>query len=119
MSTGKVTVLGMNGHIGQAVAKAFVAQGWEVTGMARTDKHPIAGVRFVAGNYAIAREIALVVAADIHPIGNLRVLNRLIDMGVDEATRGAWSSRTATRTITEERRSRVATTASSRGSRWI
>jgi maleylpyruvate isomerase len=40
---------------------------------------------------AIAREIALVVASDIHPIGNLRVLNRLIDMGVDEATRSAWS----------------------------
>jgi maleylpyruvate isomerase len=40
---------------------------------------------------AIAREIALVVASDIHPIGNLRVLNRLIDMGVDEPTRGAWS----------------------------
>ncbi len=40
---------------------------------------------------AIAREIALVVAADIHPIGNLRVLSRLTDMGVDEATRGAWS----------------------------
>lgn len=40
---------------------------------------------------AIAREIALVVAADIHPIGNLRVLNRLIDMGVDDATRAAWS----------------------------
>ena len=40
---------------------------------------------------AIAREIALVVASDIHPIGNLRVLNRLIDMGVDEATRAAWS----------------------------
>ena len=40
---------------------------------------------------AIAREIALVVASDIHPIGNLRVLNRLIDMGVDESTRAAWS----------------------------
>ena len=40
---------------------------------------------------AIAREIALVVASDIHPIGNLRLLNRLIDMGVDEATRAAWS----------------------------
>jgi len=40
---------------------------------------------------AIAREIALVVAADIHPIGNLRVLNRLIDMGVDDAARAAWS----------------------------
>jgi len=40
---------------------------------------------------AIGREIALVVASDIHPIGNLRVLNRLIDMGVDEAARAAWS----------------------------
>ena len=40
---------------------------------------------------AIAREIALVAVSDIHPIGNLRVLNRLIEMGVDEATRAAWS----------------------------
>ena len=40
---------------------------------------------------AIARELALVAVADIHPIGNLRVLNRLIDMGVDEAARAAWS----------------------------
>jgi maleylpyruvate isomerase len=40
---------------------------------------------------AIAREIALTVACDIHPIGNLRVLNRLIDMGVDEAVHAAWS----------------------------
>ncbi|WP_315838133.1 maleylacetoacetate isomerase [Bradyrhizobium prioriisuperbiae] len=40
---------------------------------------------------AIAREIALIVASDIHPIGNLRVLNRLIKMGVDEPTRTAWS----------------------------
>jgi len=40
---------------------------------------------------AIAREIALTVAADIHPIGNLRVLNQLTGMGIDEAGRGAWS----------------------------
>ena len=40
---------------------------------------------------AIAREIALVVASDIHHIGNLRVLNRLTGMGVDEAARAAWS----------------------------
>lgn len=40
---------------------------------------------------AIAREIALVVASDVHPIGNLRVLNRLIEMGVDEPTRASWS----------------------------
>lgn len=40
---------------------------------------------------AIAREIALVAVSDIHPIGNLRVLNKLIEMGVDEATRASWS----------------------------
>lgn len=40
---------------------------------------------------AVAREIALVVTSDIHPIGNLRVLNRLADMGVDEAARTTWS----------------------------
>ncbi|MFG3757064.1 maleylacetoacetate isomerase, partial [Klebsiella pneumoniae] len=40
---------------------------------------------------AIAREIALTVASDIHPIGNLRVLNRLNQIGVDEPTRNAWS----------------------------
>lgn len=40
---------------------------------------------------AIAREIALVAVSDIHPIGNLRVLNKLIDIGVDDAARGAWS----------------------------
>lgn len=40
---------------------------------------------------AIAREIALVAVSDIHPIGNLRVLNRLIGMGVDDAARAAWS----------------------------
>src|SRR6185369_1095796 len=50
MSKGKVVVLGLNGHIGQAVAKAFVTQGWDVTGMARADKYRTPGIRFVAGN---------------------------------------------------------------------
>lgn len=49
MSKGKVVILGVNGHIGRAAAAAFVAGGWEVTGMARTDKH-LKGVRFVSGN---------------------------------------------------------------------
>jgi maleylpyruvate isomerase len=40
---------------------------------------------------AIAREIALVVVSDVHPIGNLRVLNKLIEMGIDESARSAWS----------------------------
>lgn len=50
MSKGQIVVLGVNGHIGRAVAKAFVAAGWDVAGMARTDKHHLAGVRFVKGD---------------------------------------------------------------------
>jgi len=41
---------------------------------------------------AVIREIALTVAADIHPIGNLRVLGKLsADYGVEEAGRAAWN----------------------------
>jgi maleylpyruvate isomerase len=40
---------------------------------------------------AIIREMAQVVCCDIHPVGNLRVLNRLIELGVDEAARTKWS----------------------------
>ncbi|HVY51117.1 MAG TPA: NAD-dependent epimerase/dehydratase family protein [Devosia sp.] len=50
MSKGQVAVLGINGHIGQAVARAFVAAGWEVAGMGRADRHHIPGVRFVRGD---------------------------------------------------------------------
>jgi nucleoside-diphosphate-sugar epimerase len=46
----KVTILGINGHIGHHAAKAFVTAGWEVTGMGRSNKHPINGVRFVKGD---------------------------------------------------------------------
>lgn len=50
MRKGQVTILGINGHIGQAAATAFVAAGWEVTGMGRSDKHRTPGVRFVRGD---------------------------------------------------------------------
>jgi maleylpyruvate isomerase len=40
---------------------------------------------------AVAREIALVVTSDIHPIGSLRVLNRLAEMEVNETARTTWS----------------------------
>jgi maleylacetoacetate isomerase len=38
---------------------------------------------------ALAR--ALVIAADTHPLNNLRVMRRLKDMGVDDAARDAWT----------------------------
>src|SRR5438477_14198 len=40
-SKAKVTVLGINGHIGHHAAAAFVAAGWDVVGMGRSDKLPI------------------------------------------------------------------------------
>jgi maleylacetoacetate isomerase len=41
---------------------------------------------------AYAREIALMVACDIHPIGNLRVLDKLTaDFSIDDEARAAWS----------------------------
>jgi maleylpyruvate isomerase len=39
---------------------------------------------------AIAREIAMTIVSDVHPIGNLRVLNRLTELGVDETSRVGW-----------------------------
>jgi nucleoside-diphosphate-sugar epimerase len=46
----KVTILGINGHIGHHAAIAFVAAGWQVTGFGRSNKHPIAGVSFAKGD---------------------------------------------------------------------
>jgi nucleoside-diphosphate-sugar epimerase len=46
----KVTILGINGHIGHHAALAFVAAGWQVTGFGRSNKHPIAGVTFSKGD---------------------------------------------------------------------
>lgn len=41
---------------------------------------------------SFAREIALTVACDIHPLGNLRVLEKLTaDYGADEDERAAWA----------------------------
>lgn len=50
MARGKVTVLGINGHVGNPVAAAFAAAGWEVVGFGRSNRRPIAGVRFVEGD---------------------------------------------------------------------
>ena len=46
----KVTILGINGHVGHQAAKSFVAAGWEVIGFGRSDKKPVPGVRFVKGD---------------------------------------------------------------------
>lgn len=50
MTAQKVIVLGINGHVGHHIAKAFVAAGWDVAGFGRSNKQPIAGVRFIKGD---------------------------------------------------------------------
>lgn len=45
-----VTVLGFNGRVGQAVARAFVAAGWNVLGMGRHNSARLTGVTFVHGD---------------------------------------------------------------------
>ena len=49
-SNRKVIVLGINGHIGNAVARAFLAAGYEVDGFGRSNRQPIAGVNFIKGD---------------------------------------------------------------------
>lgn len=56
--TTSVTILGINGRIGQEAARAFIAAGYDVTGMGRTNRAGIAGVRFIAGNADNAAEVA-------------------------------------------------------------
>jgi nucleoside-diphosphate-sugar epimerase len=46
----KIIVLGINGHIGAAAARAFLAAGYAVTGFGRSHKHPIPGVSFIKGD---------------------------------------------------------------------
>lgn len=66
MDAAKVTILGINGHIGHYAARAFQAAGHVVTGFGRTNRHPIAGVKFVAGDASSMDDLRAVIAdADI------------------------------------------------------
>jgi len=60
MSKGNVTVLGSSGHLGHAAATAFQQAGWVVTGLGRSNRRPVAGMRFIAGD---ADDLAVVKAA--------------------------------------------------------
>lgn len=66
MSKGNVTVLGINGHIGQHAAKAFVDAGFTVKGFGRSNRHSQPGVMFVAGDAARLEDVQAAIAdADI------------------------------------------------------
>ncbi|MCF4099425.1 NAD-dependent epimerase/dehydratase family protein [Maritalea mediterranea] len=49
-STQKVTILGINGRIGQFAAKAFIDAGWQVKGFGRENRAPFQGFEFVQGD---------------------------------------------------------------------
>jgi nucleoside-diphosphate-sugar epimerase len=66
----RVIILGINGHVGHHIAKAFVAEGWDVAGFGRSNKYPVDGVRFIKGDAndveamrAAIGEVSLVVNA--------------------------------------------------------
>ena len=53
-----VTILGINGRIGQDAARAFVAAGYDVTGFGRANRANIPGIRFIAGDAENPADIA-------------------------------------------------------------
>ena len=77
MSKGKIVVLGVNGHVGRAVAEAFVQAGWDVTGMARSDKRKIPGVRYVKGDSDSVDDMR-------RAIGDTRIVVNALNMKYDE-----------------------------------
>ena len=66
MTKAKITILGINGHIGHHAARAFVAAGHEVTGFGRNNRNPVSGVRFVKGDASRLADVQSAIAdADI------------------------------------------------------
>lgn len=81
MAQNKVTVLGINGHVGHHAAKAFAAAGWEVTGFGRSNRNPVPGVRFIAGD---ANDVAAMRAA----IGDSAVVVNALNLPYDQWDKG-------------------------------
>ena len=84
----KVTILGINGHIGHHAARAFVAAGWDVIGMGRSNKQPIAGVRFIKGD---ADSVADMQAA----IGDADVVVNALNLPYDKWDKGRAEAQAA------------------------
>lgn len=58
-----VTILGINGRIGQFAADAFVKAGWTVHGFGRANRAGIEGVEFIAGDADRVDDIKRAIAA--------------------------------------------------------
>ncbi|WP_423066370.1 NAD-dependent epimerase/dehydratase family protein [Devosia sp. CN2-171] len=87
MSRKQVIVIGINGHVGHHIAKAFVAAGWDVTGFGRSNRHPIAGVRFVKGD---AEDVAAMRAA----IGDIDVVVNALNLPYHQWDKGRKEAQT-------------------------
>lgn len=87
MSNREVIVIGINGHVGHHIAKAFVAAGWDVTGFGRSNRHPIAGVRFVKGD---AEDVAAMRAA----IGDIDVVVNALNLPYHQWDKGRKEAQT-------------------------
>jgi nucleoside-diphosphate-sugar epimerase len=88
MSKGKAIILGINGHVGHHVAKAFVAAGWDVSGFGRSNRHPVPGVNFVRGD---ADNITELKAA----IGDNNVVVNALNLPYHQWDKGRMEAQTA------------------------
>ncbi|MGN6156564.1 MAG: NAD-dependent epimerase/dehydratase family protein [Devosia sp.] len=88
MSKGNVVVLGLNGHIGHAVAVAFRDAGWEVTGMARSDKHRTPGIRYVQGDSDSVEDMR-------RAIGDAEIVVNALNMPYDKWFEGRMEAQMA------------------------
>lgn len=87
MSSQKVIVIGINGHVGHHIAKAFVTAGWDVTGFGRSNRHPIPGVRFVKGD---AEDVGAMRAA----IGDIDVVVNALNLPYHQWDKGRKEAQT-------------------------
>ncbi|HWU18709.1 MAG TPA: NAD-dependent epimerase/dehydratase family protein [Devosia sp.] len=81
MSKAKVTVLGINGHIGHHAARAFRDAGYSVTGFGRSNRTPIDGVAFIKGD---AGNVAEMAAA----IGDAEIVVNALNLPYDKWDKG-------------------------------
>jgi nucleoside-diphosphate-sugar epimerase len=66
MSEGTITILGINGAVSRATAKAFLKRGWRVIGFGRSNKDPIADIEFFKGDAGSVSDMAAAIKdADI------------------------------------------------------
>jgi nucleoside-diphosphate-sugar epimerase len=88
MSSKQVIVIGINGHVGHHVAKAFAAAGWDVTGFGRSNKQPIPGVRFVKGDAEDAEAMR-------SAIGDIDVVVNALNLPYHQWDKGRKEAQTA------------------------